>query len=161
MKGLQLEDIDPESLGVILAKLDDNKSSLKVATELQSTSMGSVDGIKYDDTKDKKIKNQSIQYTINISSKAVVNGVERTLRQQVIIDSYPDFLKYVFGSEKTLRLNGAPVLKGNVYAGDKLLVTNTPWYTYLGHRYPEVTLDFPTVMSNADGSAPGRFMFKQ
>ncbi|OMF93786.1 hypothetical protein BK146_18215 [Paenibacillus sp. FSL R7-0333] len=157
LKGLQLEDIDPESLGVILAKLDDNKSSLKVATELQSSSRGSVDGIKYDDTKDKKIRkqNQSIQYTINISSKAVVNGVERTLRQQVIIDSYPDFLKYVFGSEKTLRLNGAPVLKGNVYAGEKLLVTNTPWYTYLGHRYPEVTLDFPTVMSNADGSAPG------
>lgn len=47
------------------------------------------------------------------------------------------------------------MLKGNVYAGEKLLITNTPWYTYLGHRYPEVTLDFPTVMSNADGSAPG------
>lgn len=155
LRGLQLEDIDPYSLGVILARLDKNKSSLKVATELQSASKGSVDGIQYDDTKDKKIRKQSIQYTINITSKAVVNGVERTLRQQVIIDSYPDFLKYVFGSEKTLRLNGAPVLKGNVYAGEKLLVTNTPWYTYLRKRYPEVTVDFPTVMSNADGSAPG------
>lgn len=155
LQGLKLEDIDPQSLGDILGKLDDNKSSLKVATELQSTSSGSVDGIEYDDNNDKKIGKQSIQYTITISSKAVVNGVERTLRQQVIIDSYPDFLKYVFGSQKTLRLNGSPILKGNVYAGEKLLVTNTPWYTYLGRRYPEVTLDFPKVTSNADGSALG------
>ncbi|WP_340026118.1 hypothetical protein MHI24_13620 [Paenibacillus sp. FSL K6-1096] len=155
LRGLQLEDIDPYSLGVILAKLDQNKSSLKVATELQSASRGEVDGIKYDESKDKKITKQSIQYTINITSKAVVNGVERTLRQQVIIDSYPDFLKYVFGSEQTLRLNGAPVLKGNVYAGERLLVTNTPWYTYLRHRYPEVTHDFPEITGNADGSAPG------
>jgi hypothetical protein len=155
LQGLKLEDIDPQSLGDILGKLDDNKSSLKVATELQSTSSGSVDGIEYDDTKNKQVGKQSIKYTITISSKAVVNGVERTLRQQVIIDSYPDFLKYVFGSQKTLRLNGSPILKGNVYAGEKLLVTNTPWYTYLGRRYPEVTLDFPKVTSNADGSALG------
>jgi hypothetical protein len=155
LQGLKLEDIDPKSLGDILEKLDDNKSSLKVATELQSTSSGSVDGIKYDDSNDKKIEGQSIKYTITISSKAVVNGVERTLRQQVIIDSYPDFLKYVFGSQKTLRLNGSPILKGNVYAGEKLLVTNTPWYTYLGRRYPEVTLDFPKVTSNTEGKAPG------
>lgn len=155
LQGLKLEDIDPQSLGDILGKLDDNKSSLKVATELQSTSSGSVDGIEYDDTKNKQVGKQSIQYTITISSKAVVNGVERTLRQQVIIDSYPDFLKYVFGTQQTLRLNGSPILKGNVYAGEKLLVTNTPWYTYLGRRYPEVTLDFPKVTSNTEGKAPG------
>ncbi|NOU79213.1 hypothetical protein GC101_10010 [Paenibacillus sp. LMG 31459] len=155
LQGLKLEDIDPQSLGDILGKLDDNKSSLKVATELQSTSSGSVDGIEYDDTKNKQVGKQSIKYTITISSKAVVNGVERTLRQQVIIDSYPDFLKYVFGSQKTLRLNGSPILKGNVYAGEKLLVTNTPWYTYLGRRYPEVTKGFPRITSNADGSALG------
>lgn len=60
LKGLQLEDIDPESLGIILAKLDDNKASLKVATELQSSSRGSVDGIKYDDTKDKNQKTKPV-----------------------------------------------------------------------------------------------------
>lgn len=153
LTGLQLENLDPEQLETILRNLDNNKSSLKVSTELESTSSGTVEGI---DFLGKKIEKQSIQYTINISSSAMVNGVKRKLQQQIIIDSYPDFLKYAFGSEQTLTLNGAPLLQGNIYAGQRLVVTNTPEYIYKNQFYDDHTInEFPTVAMGSDTNALG------
>lgn len=153
LTGLQLENLDPKQLETILSTLNNNKSSLKVSTELESTSSGAVEGI---DFVGKKIDTQSIKYTINVTSSAMVNGVKRKLRQQIVIDSYPDFLKYAFGSEQTLTLNGAPLLQGNIYAGDKLVVTNTPEYIYKNQFYDDHTInDFPTVTMGSDANALG------
>ncbi|MDF9840165.1 MULTISPECIES: hypothetical protein [unclassified Paenibacillus] len=153
LTGLQLENLDPKQLETILSTLNNNKSSLKVSTELESTSSGAVEGI---DFVGKKIDTQSIKYTINVTSSAMVNGVKRKLRQQIVIDSYPDFLKYAFGSEQTLTLNGAPLLQGNIYAGDKLVVTNTPEYIYKKQFYDDHTInDFPTVTMGSDTNALG------
>ncbi|MNO17577.1 hypothetical protein D3C76_72760 [compost metagenome] len=152
LKGLQPEGIDPARLETILQKLDNNKSSLKVTTELQSVS-SAVEGI---DLVDKQEGTQSIKYLINVSASASVNGVQRKLMQQIVIDSYPDFLKYVFGSEQTLRLNGTPQLQGNIYAGDKLVVTNTAEYIYKNTEYDETApLQFPAVTANSAGTASG------
>ncbi|MBY0009482.1 hypothetical protein [Paenibacillus typhae] len=153
LTGLQLENLDPKQLETILSTLNNNKSSLKVSTELESASSGAVEGI---DFVGKKIDTQSIKYTINVTSSAMVNGVKRKLRQQIVIDSYPDFLKYAFGSEQTLTLNGAPLLQGNIYAGDKLVVTNTPEYIYKNQFYDDHTInDFPTVTMGSDANALG------
>ncbi|CAM4278689.1 hypothetical protein [Paenibacillus typhae] len=153
LTGLQLENLDPKQLETILSTLNNNKSSLKVSTELESTSSGAVEGI---DFVGKEIDTQSIKYTINVTSSAMVNGVKRKLRQQIVIDSYPDFLKYAFGSEQTLTLNGAPLLQGNIYAGDKLVVTNTPEYIYKNQFYDDHTInDFPTVTMGSDANALG------
>lgn len=151
LQGLKLEDVDPQKLDTILSELDENKTSLKVTTELQTTTR-SVEGI---ELVDKKQGEQSIQYIINVYANAVVNGVQRKLSQQIIIDSYPDFLKYVFGSEQTLTLNGTPVLKGNVYAGTKLLVTNTANYSYGGQWHTQNTINYPYIKSNDGGTALG------
>ncbi len=79
-------------------------------------------------------------YKITLTASGTVNGVRRTLTQEVKVNMYPDFLKYAFGSEQDLILNGAPYINGNIYAGDDLIVTNRPEYVYKGEN-----LDTPSL----------------
>jgi len=145
LKGM--EDIDPDKLESIINSLDDKKN-LNVTTELgalHNTASGEIQEIKYsgkETSSDKYL--QSRKYYVDVTTSAVVNGVNRKLQQRITLDSYPDFLKYAFGSEKTLRINGSPLIQGNIYAGEQLIVTDTADYTYKGvsfHQpsvYPEV-----------------------
>jgi hypothetical protein len=69
-------------------------------------------------------------YRVVITAKANVDGVERTLVQEIGINAFPDFLKYAMGSQSNVYLNGAPYIYGNLYAGDKLNVKNEANYRY-------------------------------
>ncbi|OWA36216.1 hypothetical protein B9G55_10230 [Saccharibacillus sp. O16] len=71
-------------------------------------------------------------YKFKLTAVGTVNGVKRTLTQEVKVNMYPDFLQYAFGSEQNLILNGAPYINGNIYAGKDLIVTNRPKYVYKG-----------------------------
>lgn len=136
------EDIDPEQLESIFKDLD--AKNLKVKTELGTSTnnaSGTINEIKYSN---KSFGQQSRKYYIDVTASAVVNGVNRKLKQRITLDSYPDFLKYAFGSEQTLRINGAPVLYGNIYAGEKLIVTNRANYRYKENDFKKKTI-FPRV----------------
>ncbi|RUT31709.1 hypothetical protein EJP77_09980 [Paenibacillus zeisoli] len=76
-------------------------------------------------------------YKLRITVQAEVNGVVRKLKQEVTIDTYPDFLKYAMGSESNVIFNGAPYIRGNIYAGDKLMLSNVAEYVFknkVGHQ---------------------------
>lgn len=77
---------------------------------------------------------QSVSYTLTLKAQAEVNGVVRNLTQNIVIDTYPDFLKYTLGSENNLIINGSPYIKGNIYAGNELKISDTAEYIYNGSR---------------------------
>ncbi|WP_151733781.1 hypothetical protein [Paenibacillus tengchongensis] len=136
-----MTDINPDKLADILNNLE--KTNLNVATELGTGSSGKIESIDY---KDSLIdyQSQTIQYYIDVRASALVNGVQRILQQRITIDSYPDFLKYAFGSEHNVIINGAPLIKGNIYAGNELIISNLAEYTYLGSRWNHQTL-YPVI----------------
>lgn len=149
-----LTDIDPDKLENILAGLD--KQGLDVTTSLGADSSGTIEEIKYSGKQEvNDLNQQTRKYYINVTASAMVNGVKRTLNQQIVIDSYPDFLKYAFGSEKTLTLNGAPVLQGNIYAGEQLIVTNMAQYVYNGLSGLKKQTQFPVIKDNVDPGNSG------
>ncbi|MDO3412050.1 hypothetical protein QWJ34_19970 [Saccharibacillus sp. CPCC 101409] len=96
-------------------------------------------------------------YIITLKAAGEVNGVKRTLTQEMRVNMYPDFLQYAFGSEQNLILNGAPYIVGNIYAGDKLVVTNHPQYIYEGKSlatnsvFPKMTTDGQVYIQSLDG----------
>jgi len=94
-------------------------------------------------------------YTITLRAGAIVNGVERTLTQQVKVNMYPDFLNYAFGSENNLILNGSPLIKGNIYAGNKLQVSQVAKYRYNNNNVwqSEPSL-FPKMKTGSSGQLP-------
>ncbi|MEK4849545.1 hypothetical protein NST04_06620 [Paenibacillus sp. FSL H7-0756] len=143
-----ITDINPDKLENILSGLD--KKGLNVSTELGVNSSGMIDYIEY---KDKKFDSQLRQYYIDVEASALVNGVQRTLQQRITIDTYPDFLKYAFGSEQNVYLNGAPVLKGNIYAGNKLVISNRADYKYLGDPGLKKSTMFPQIQPNGIDAA--------
>lgn len=149
--------IDPDKLDAVvqsLGKLNDNNRNITTELGIISNSVsGTIDEIVY--TPD--VKNASLQsrrYYIDISTSALVNGVNRKLKQRITLDSYPDFLKYAFGSEQTLRLNGAPLLKGNIYAGKELIVTQTAEYYYKGNYLTKPTI-YPQISEGATNANSG------
>ncbi|KGE20432.1 pilus assembly PilX family protein [Paenibacillus wynnii] len=148
-----LTDLDPNKLDEVLTKL--NQQGLGVTTEMGTNSSGTIEEIKYSGKQPENPNKLTREYYINVTASAMVNGVKRTLKQQIVIDSYPEYLKYAFGSNKTLTLNGAPHLMGNIYAGEKLIVSNTAKYTYKGNPNLSKLTQFPKVMVNesATGSA--------
>lgn len=142
--------IDPDKLEAVVQSLGElNDSSRNITTELgfiSNSASGTIDNIWY--TPDAKNASfQSRRYYIDISTSALVNGVKRKLKQRITLDSYPDFLKYAFGSEQTLRLNGAPLLRGNIYAGKQLIVTQTAEYSYQGNALTRQTI-YPQILDN-------------
>jgi hypothetical protein len=140
--GLNNKALDTKDLEQTIKVNIDNllKKNLSVATDLDKA-----EGKIIDITFDKFVSGeQSLKYYVTITASAKVNGVERKLQQQLIIDAFPDFLKYVLGSERNVILNGAPLIRGNLYAGNELLISDTAHYIYRGKPQQRQTL-FPKV----------------
>ncbi|WP_249901028.1 hypothetical protein [Paenibacillus sp. PK3_47] len=152
----KMTDINPDKLEDVLRGLD--KEGLNVSTEFGAGNSGTIDYIEY---KNKKLVGQLREYYIDVEASALVNGVQRTLQQRITVDSYPDFLKYAFGSEQNVYLNGAPVLKGNIYAGNKLIVSNRAQYTYLGDSSLTKVTMFPQIQPNGADTANSGEVFVQ
>lgn len=70
--------------------------------------------------------------------------------QIVYITGIPSFLNYAVGSRGTLTLNGSTYVdKGNIYANDKLVLTNQAKYIYQDDKLEEDTT-FPSVRSKSE-----------
>lgn len=142
--------IDPDKLDSVIQSLSElNADNRNITTKLgiiSNSASGTIDEIKYTaDTANSSL--QARRYYIDISTSALVNGVDRKLKQRITLDSYPEFLKYAFGSEHNLRLNGAPLLKGNIYAGNELIVTQTAEYLYKNNSLNKLTV-YPRILEN-------------
>ncbi len=96
-------------------------------------------------------------YTITLRAGATVNGVERTLTQQVKVNMYPDFLNYAFGSENNLILNGTPLIKGNIYAGNMLQVSQIAKYRYKNNWLTQDSI-FPKMKIGSSGQLPQAYV---
>ncbi|ULO07975.1 hypothetical protein H1230_03705 [Paenibacillus sp. 19GGS1-52] len=105
----------------LTASTDLNHASGRIV-DVKTSTIGSLDS------------GQSVSYELTIKSEAEVNGVTRNLTQKVIIDTFPDFLKYTLGSEKNLTINGSPFITGNIYAGDTLTVNDKVPYRFKGNH---------------------------
>jgi len=70
------------------------------------------------------------QYSLTVTAEAQVDGALRRLQQVIVLDTYPDFLKYAFGSEGLLTVHGAPYFMGNLYAGQGLRMNNAAEFIY-------------------------------
>ncbi|SDS78657.1 hypothetical protein SAMN05444162_2279 [Paenibacillaceae bacterium GAS479] len=79
------------------------------------------------------------QYALIVTAEAKVDGAIRRMQQEIVLDTYPDFLKYAFGSEGIVTVNGAPYFMGNLYAGQGLHLSDTAQYIYLGKPRTQVT----------------------
>lgn len=133
-----------------------------VQTDLTLASSQLISAVPTADFLNDPIKGDS-SYTVTLTAQGVVNGVQRTMTQKVTVSLYPDFLNYAFGSEENLILNGAPQIKGNIYAGNQLLVSNMAQYTYNGIKYngvdnPAQKTLFPNMLARDDGSQPLAFV---
>ncbi|WP_042195586.1 hypothetical protein [Paenibacillus camerounensis] len=142
--------IDPDKLESVIQSLselnDDNRNITTEPGIIGNSASGTIDEIKYTaDTTNSTL--QARRYYIDIFTSAFVNGVDRKLKQRITLDSYPEFLKYAFGSEHDLRLNGAPLLKGNIYAGNELIVTQTAEYLYQNTSMDKLTV-YPKILEN-------------
>lgn len=101
-------------------------------------------------------KQDKQKYYVDIEAQATVNGVKRQLKQKIVIDTYPDFLKYAFGSEGVLTLNGAPGFHGNIYAGEKLVISDVAKYKYKGPGLLTKQTQYPRVgLFSGGGSIVG------
>ncbi|CAM4395383.1 hypothetical protein [Saccharibacillus endophyticus] len=127
-----------------------------VKTELALASTRLLSAKASDDFAGNALKKES-SYTVTLIAQSEINGVKRTLKQDVKVSLYPDFLNYAFGSEQDLILNGSPTIKGNIYAGKTLRVNNVANYAYRGQNLQKTSL-FPRMQNRADGSQPLAFI---
>ncbi|MCY9657372.1 hypothetical protein P5G65_18475 [Paenibacillus chondroitinus] len=98
--------------------------------------------------KENKKDDSSLNYKITIDAEATVNNVTRRLTQDIILDTFPDSLKYAMGSEGTVLINGSPYIIGDIYAGEALKVKNEAEYLYLGTPLYQST-KFPKLEGSA------------
>ncbi|MGQ7888184.1 hypothetical protein [Paenibacillus sp. WC2504] len=98
--------------------------------------------------KENKKEDSSLNYKITIDAEATVNNVTRLLTQDIILDTFPDSLKYAMGSEGTVLINGSPYIIGDIYAGEALKVKNEAEYLYLGTPLYQST-KFPKLEGSA------------
>lgn len=59
-------------------------------------------------------------------------SIKKSYRQRVYLSAIPSFLYYTLGSDDGVILNGAPMIKGNIFSRDALQATATPNFTYNG-----------------------------
>ncbi|MNO47036.1 hypothetical protein D3C76_373370 [compost metagenome] len=120
-------DIDPEELQLLMAQdqLDLLKDKLTTNTQLDDAA-GKIVGI----TAVQRNEYDFTSYIVTLTAEANVKGTIRRLQQEVIIQSYPEFLNYAFGSENDVIINGSPYGIGSIYAGNKLLIDNQAQYIY-------------------------------
>ncbi|MEK3696722.1 hypothetical protein NYE33_06850 [Paenibacillus sp. FSL R10-2199] len=112
----------------------DKSSALFASTDLQQAGGERAVGTIIDVVPHTTKQGDSVSYTLTLTAQAEVNGVIRKLTQNVVIDTYPDFLKYTLGSEGNLTINGSPYIKGNIYAGNTLTISDTARYIYNNDR---------------------------
>ncbi|BFT71629.1 hypothetical protein [Paenibacillus sp. P36] len=98
--------------------------------------------------KENKKEDSSLNYKITIDAEATVNNVTRLLTQDIVLDTFPDSLKYAMGSEGTVLINGSPYIIGDIYAGEALKVKNEAEYLYLGTPLYQST-KFPKLEGSA------------
>ncbi|MCC3374618.1 hypothetical protein [Cohnella sp. REN36] len=145
------EDIDldtlPDDLAAIKAQINAGKER---SSDLGREAWGRIESFEPDGGEDGQpiggVKTKD--FTIKVTAKANVDGVVRTLAQDIVVNTYPEFLKYAFGSEEEVYLNGAPYFLGNVYAGGKLWIQNHAEYVYRSNAGREATA-FPTVAADS------------
>lgn len=118
-------DLD-KAINYYLSSLMNNEVKPPVSTELTEAD-GRITGIKYERIEQ---AGQPVSYKLILSAQADVNGVQRELLQEVIFDTFPDFLKYTLGSEASLTINGSPEVTGNIYAGEKLYISDEAQYDF-------------------------------
>ncbi|NMO96660.1 hypothetical protein [Paenibacillus lemnae] len=96
-----------------------------------NTNLSEADGRILDVDYDRVMENgQLVNYKVMLTAEAEVNGVQRELEQEIVFDTFPDFLKYTLGSEGNVYLNGSPQITGNIYAGNKLYIQDMAEYRY-------------------------------
>ncbi|MEC0241440.1 hypothetical protein P4H66_16585 [Paenibacillus dokdonensis] len=156
---LDSKNIEPEKLdGVIRNYMSELEEKIKAGQLTLGSELGAngVDKVfaKITEIKYNKSSTSATEYPITLKSEAVVNGVKRKLSREIVIDTFPDFLRYALGSEGDLILNGSPDMKGNIYAGQNLQLSNTAHYTH-GNAYDAPTL-FPVLLpAGAEGQGEG------
>ncbi|WP_422658547.1 hypothetical protein ACK8P5_23245 [Paenibacillus sp. EC2-1] len=109
-----------------LSNLKNNNVILPTSTELTDAE-GQIMDIDYERIEE---YGQPVSYKLTLLAQADVNGVQRELIQEVVFDTFPDFLKYTLGSEANLTINGSPEVTGNIYAGVKLYVSDEAQYDF-------------------------------
>lgn len=119
-----------------------------VRTDIDLASARLISATAQEDFENDPLKSKS-SYTVTLVARSDVNGVERTMQQKVRISLFPDFLNYAFGSEEDLILNGAPQIRGNIYAGNMLRVSNVANYRYNGNGLQQGSL-FPDMINRGE-----------
>ncbi|MCQ4088776.1 hypothetical protein [Saccharibacillus sp. JS10] len=125
-----------------------------VKTELALASTRLLSATSTEDFKNDVLKGNA-SYTVTLVAQSEINGVTRTLKQNVKVSLYPEFLNYAFGSEKDLILNGSPTIKGNIYAGDTLRISNVANYKYRNQDLQKPSL-FPRMKERANTIQPSQ-----
>ncbi len=143
--------------GIPARQAANSDSDEGVQTELELASSQLLSAEARPDFASDPLKGNS-SYTVTLVAQSEVNGVKRTLRQNVRISLYPDFLNYAFGSEEDLILNGSPQIKGNIYAGHTLKVSNMANYAYNGTPGLQQKSLFPQMSERADRTLPLAFV---
>ncbi|WP_172257098.1 hypothetical protein [Saccharibacillus deserti] len=157
--------IDPDDLSVTLNRLVAQIPALEaeetaegggVQTELDLASGRLLSAVPVPDFPSGTIRGNA-SYTVTLTAEGSVNGVKRTMKQDVKVSMYPDFLNYAFGSEEDLILNGSPQIRGNIYAGGTLRVSNVANYAYKGSSLKQNSL-FPVMKERSDNALPLAFV---
>ncbi|MFD1991825.1 hypothetical protein ACFSGI_17780 [Paenibacillus nicotianae] len=152
----QKRNIDPVSLDTDILNITQQiqnqiNTNIKTSTDLQASGAGPsqarLTSIVYKGP-EKGATSQLTRYALTLTAQANVNGVIRTLVQEVNIDTFPEFLSYALGSEHNLILNGAPNIIGNIYAGNSLLTSRTARYTYKATSHTQST-QYPHLNGDA------------
>lgn len=134
-----------DAIWKFIGELSSDPNGLLVSTNLTQTDGATAKGkiIKVVPVKTNSPQTgQSVSYRLTLTAEAEVNGVTRTLSQVMVIDTFPDFLKYTLGSENNLTINGAPNIQGNIYAGKRLIVSDTAEYTYKTRNHTYLSTPF-------------------
>lgn len=152
----QQQNIDPVSLNADILNITQQiqnqiNTGVQTSTNLQASGAGQsqarLTSIVYKGP-EKGTTSQLTQYALTLTAQANVNGVNRTLVQEVNIDTFPEFLSYALGSENNLILNGAPNITGNIYAGNTLKTSHTARYTYKAVSHTQST-QYPHLNGDA------------
>lgn len=127
---------------LFLKKLQDQSSGFQSLTSINGAA-NRITGITLDES-----ASSGSQYAVVIQASADVNGISRNLEQRVTVTTFPDFLNYSLGSEGDVILNGAPFIKGNLYAGGQLKLSPRAFYMHNGKELNQPTL-YPLLEGEA------------
>lgn len=143
-------DLLPEQLGAVILEI--NKSN-EVSTDYDKQYGDKQSSVTTNATLVIQAKKPPI---INVSVESQIQGVTRKLEQDLIVNSYPDVLKYAAGSEDgNFVINGSPYFLGEnsngggIYAGKQLLIKNEAEYFYESEAVKKEETRFPSLEGTA------------